>query len=134
MLATAVGTVGGGGWAAARDGPGVASLGAGGVLASVGRTSMVKRTKGARGVGLLATLGAVAETVAVIALGVSVGVDGFLNLEPFREEEEGRKESRYVVGVDGDNHWSRLLGYSSRSVLVKVPGRTDLDRFRVEDG
>ena len=104
MVATAVGTVGGGGWAAARDGPGVASLGAGGVLAPMGRTSMVKRTKGARGVGLLATLGGVAETVAVVALGVSVGVDGFLNLEPFREEEEGREESLYVVGVNGDNH------------------------------
>ena len=104
MVATAVGTVGGGGWAAARDGPGVASLGAGGVLASMGRTSMVKRTKGARGVVLLATLGGVAETVAVVALGLSIGVDGFLNLEPFREEEEEGKEFLYVVGVDGDNH------------------------------
>ena len=90
MVTPTVGSVGGGGWAAARDGPGVASHGAGGVLASVGRTSMVKRTKGARGVGLLAPLGGVAETVAVVALGVSIGVDGFLNLEPFREEEEGR--------------------------------------------
>ena len=70
----------------------------------MGRTSMVKRTKGARGVGLHATLGCVAETVAVVALGVSLAVDGFLNLEPFREEEEGREESLYVVGVDGDNH------------------------------
>ena len=83
---------------------------------------------------MFATLGGVAETVAVVALGVSIGVDGFLNLEPFREEEEGREESLYVVGVDGDNHRSRLFGYSSSSVLVKVPGRTDLDRFRVEDG
>ena len=65
---------------------------------------MVKRTKGARGVGLLAALGSVAETVAVVALGVSIGVDGFLNLKPFREEEEGREESLNVVGVDGDNH------------------------------
>ena len=104
MVATAVGTVGGGGWAAARDGPGVASLGAGGVLASVGRTSMVKRTEGARGVGLLATLGGVAETVAVVALGVAVGVDGFLDFEFFREEEEGREEFLYVVGVNGDDH------------------------------
>ena len=40
----------------------------------------------------------------------------------------------FVVKVDGDNPRSRLLGYSSRSVLVKVSGRTDLDRFRVEDG
>ena len=58
--------------------------------------------------GLLAALGGVAETVAVVALGVSVGVDGFLNLERFREEEEGREEFLYVVGVNGDNHRSRL--------------------------
>ena len=84
--------------------------------------------------GLLAALGGVAEAVAVVTLGVSVGVDGFLNLEPFGEEEEGREESLYVVGVDGTNHRSRLFGYSRSSVLVNVPGSTDLDRFRVEDG
>ena len=95
---------------------------------------MVKRTEGALGVGLFATLGDVAGAVAVVALGVPVGVDGFLNLEPFREEEKGREEFLYVVGVDGDNHRSRLFGFSSSSVLVKIPGRTDLDRFRVEDG
>ena len=95
---------------------------------------MVKRTEGARGVGLFAPLGGVAEAVAVVALGVTVGVDGFFTLEPFREEEEGGEEFLYVVGVDGDNHRSRLFGYSSSSVLVKIPGRTDLDRFRVEDG
>ena len=104
MVAAAVGAVGGGGWAAAQDGPGVASLGAGGILASMCRTSMVKPTERARGVGLLASLGGVAETVAVAALGVAIGVDGFLNLEPFREEEEGREELLYVIGVDGDNH------------------------------
>ena len=98
------------------------------------RTSMVKRTEGTRSVGLFAALGGVAEAVVVAALRVPVGVDGFLNLEALREEEEGREEYLYVVGVDGDNHCSRLFGYSSSSVLVKVPGRTDLDRFRVEDG
>ena len=134
MVTTTVGAVGGGDRAASRDGPGVAPLGAGGVLTSVCRTSMVKRTEGARGVGLLASLGSVAETVAVVALGIAVGVDCFLNLEPLREEEEGREEFLYVVGVDGDKHRSCLFGYSSSSVLVKVPGRTDLDRFRVEDG
>ena len=83
MVTTAVGTVGGGGWAAARDRPAVSSLGAGGVLAPVCRTRMVKRTGGARGVRLFATLGGVAQTVAVVGLGVPVGVNGFLNLEPF---------------------------------------------------
>ena len=98
------------------------------------RTSMVKRTKGAPGVGLFAALGGVAEAVAVIALGVAVGVDGFFELEPLGEEEKGREEFLYVIGVDGDNHRSRLSGYSSSSVLVKVPGCTDLDRFCIEDG
>ena len=84
--------------------------------------------------GLFAMLGGVAGAVAVVALGVSVGVDGFLDLEPFREEEDGWEEFLYVVGVDGDNYRSRLFGYSSSLVLVKVPGRTNLDRFRVEDG
>ena len=99
------------------------------------RTSMVKRTEGARGVGLFTALGGVAVTVTVGACsGVSVGVDGFLNHEPFGEEEEGREESLDVVGVDRDNHRSRLFEYSRSSVLVKVPGRNDLDRFRVEDG
>ena len=95
---------------------------------------MVKRTEGARGVGLLAPLGGVAEAVAVVALGVPVGFDGFFDLESFGEEEEGWEELLYVVGVDADNHRSRLFGYSNSSVLVKVPGGTDLDRFRVEDG
>ena len=104
MVAATVRAVGRGGGTAARDGPGVAALWAGGVLASMCQTSMVKRTKGARGMGLLATLGGMAETVAVVALGVPVGVDGFLNLELFGEEEEGREEFVYVVGVDGDNH------------------------------
>ena len=134
MVAATVGAVGGGGWAVARNGPQVSSLRAGGVLASMGRTSMVKRTEGARGGGLLASLGGMAEAVAVVALGVVVGVDGFLNLQPFQEEKDGREEFLYVVGVDGDNHRSRLFGYSSSSVLVKIPGRTDLDRFRGEDG
>ena len=133
VVAATVRAVGGGGGAAASDGPGVAALWAGGVLASVCRTSMVKRIQGARGVGLLATLGGVAEAVAIVALGVSVSVDGLFNLELLREEEEGREDFLYVVGVDGDNHRSRWFGYSRSSVLVKVPGRTDLDRFGVED-
>ena len=104
MVATTVRAVGGGSGAAARDGPGVAALWAGGVLASVCRTSMVKRTEGARGVGLLAALGGVAKAVAVVALGVAVGIDGLLDFEPFGEEKEGREEFLYVVWVDRDNH------------------------------
>ena len=66
----------------------------------MGRTSIVKRTEGTRVVGLFAALGGVAEAVAIVAQGVSVGVDGFLNLEPFGEEEEEREELLYVVRVD----------------------------------
>ena len=97
------------------------------------RMSMVKRTEGARGVGLFAALGGVAEAVAVVALGISVGVDSFFDHEPLGEEEEGWEEFLYVVRVDGDNYRSHLFRYSRSSVLVKIPGRTDLDRFRIED-
>ena len=83
--------------------------------------------------GLFAALGGVAEAVAVVTLSKQVGVDGFLDLEPLGEGEEGWEKFLYVVGVGGDNHRSRLFGYSSRSVLVKPPGRTDLNHFRVED-
>ena len=38
--------------------------------------------------GLFAALGGMAEAVAVVALGVPVGVDGFLDLEPLGEEEK----------------------------------------------
>ena len=84
--------------------------------------------------GFVPALGGVAEAVAVVALGVAVGVDGFFDHKPFGAEEEGREELLYVVGVDGDNHQSRLFGYSSSSVGVKIPGCTDLDCFSVEDG
>ena len=39
-----------------------------------------------------------------------------------------------MVGVDGDNHRSGLLGKPSSLVLVKIPGRANRDRFRVMDG
>ena len=64
---------------------------------------MVKHTEGAGGVGLFALLEGLPEAVAVVGLSVPVGVDGFLNLEPFGEEKEGQEEFLYVVGVNGDN-------------------------------
>ena len=60
---------------------------------------MVERTEGARGVGLLASLGGVAEAVAVVTLGVSVGIDGFLDLDPRGEEEEGRHKGLNIWGL-----------------------------------
>ena len=94
---------------------------------------MVKRTKGAREVGLLPVPGGVAEAAAVVTLDVPVGVDGIVELVPLGEEEDEWAEFLYVVGVDGEDHRSRIFGYSSSSVLVKVPGCTDLDRFHVEN-
>jgi len=48
--------------------------------------------------------------------------------------EEGWKGDGNVIGVDGHNHRSGLLGPPSSLVLVKVPGRTDLDFLRLVDG
>ena len=95
---------------------------------------MVKRTHVASGVLLFAALRGVSKAVAVGALGVSVCVDGHFDLEGGRKEEEGWEEFLYVLGVNGDNHRTHFFGYCSSTVLVKVPGRTDLNRFGVEDG
>ena len=38
-----------------------------------------------------------------------------------------------MLGVDGDNHRSGLLGLPRISARVKVPGRENLGRFVVED-
>ena len=82
MVVTIVGTVGRGGGTAAGQGLGVAALGAGGVLASVGRTSMMKRTVGAGGVFQGASGRGVSESVGVCALGVAVTLRRFLDFEP----------------------------------------------------
>jgi len=92
MVVPTVGAVGGGGGAAVRDGPGVASFWAGEVLASVSPTSMMKRTVGAGGVLLGASGMGVSKSVALGALGVAVSLRRFHNLEPLREEEEGGEE------------------------------------------
>jgi len=44
------------------------------------------------------------------ALGVAVSLRLFLDFEPLAEEEEGGEEDGNVVGVNGDNHQSGLLG------------------------
>ena len=63
MVVTRVGRVGRGGGAAAGDGLGVAALGALGVLASVSRSSMMKRTVWAGGVFLGASGRGVSESI-----------------------------------------------------------------------
>ena len=88
MVAAAVGAVGGGGWAAAGDGFLVPSLGAGGVLAAMGRTSMMKCAIWARGVFLGASGRCVSVSVTVGALGVAIGLDDLFDFAAFREEED----------------------------------------------
>jgi len=94
----------------------------------------MKRTKGAGGVFLGASGIGVSESVAVGALGVAVGLRSLLDFETPQEEEEGWGKDGNVVGVNGDNHRSGLLGKPSSSVLVKVPGRANRDRLCIVDG
>ena len=88
VVAATVGAVGGGGGATPGDGFLVPSFGASGVLAPMGRTSMMKCAIWARGVLLGASGRCVSESVAVGALGVTVGLDDSFNLSAFREEED----------------------------------------------
>ena len=82
---------------------------------------------------LLATLGGVAEVMAVGTLGGAVCLDHLLNFEALREEEEAGEEVLNVFGVNGDNQRILFLGLSKIAVLVQVPGRSDRDRFRILD-
>jgi len=95
---------------------------------------MMKRTIGAGGVFLSASGMGVSESVVVGTLGVAVGLCSLLDFETPRKEEEGWGKDGKVVGVNGDNHRSGLLGKPSSSVLVKVPCRTDRDCLGVVDG
>ena len=45
-----------------------------------------------------------------------------LDLALLREDEDPRSEGQHVLGVEGDNHRSGLLGALRISVRVKVPG------------
>ena len=83
MAVTTGGTVRGGGAAAAREGLGVPALGAGGVLASVSRASMMKHTVGACGMLPDASGRGVSKSVADGALGLAVSLCRFLDLEAF---------------------------------------------------
>ena len=82
MVIATVRGVGGGSGTAAGDSLGVAALGAGGVLASVGRTSIMKGTVGAGGVFLGASGRGLSKSIAVGVLGVAVSLGHFLDLEP----------------------------------------------------
>jgi len=95
---------------------------------------MMKGTIGAGGV-FLGTSGiGLSESVTVGAFGVAVALCSLFAFETPREEEEGWGKNRNVVGVNGDNHRSGLLGTPSSSVLVKGPGRANHDRLCVVNG
>jgi len=81
MVVTAVGTVGRGAGAAAGEGFAVTAVGAGGVLASMSRARVMKRTVGAGGVFLDASGSGVSESVEVGALGVAVSLRRFLDID-----------------------------------------------------
>jgi len=98
VIAT-VGAVGWGGRAAAGNGLRVAVCGACGVLASVGRTIVMKRRVGAGGVFLGVSGMGVSESVAVGALGVAVGLRSLFDFETPQEEEDSGGEDGNVVGV-----------------------------------
>ena len=83
VVVATFGAVGGGRGAAVGNSSGIAALGTGGVLASVSRESMMKRTVGAGGVLLGASGKGVSESIAISALGVAVSLGRFLDLEPF---------------------------------------------------
>ena len=82
MVVVTVRVVGVGSGAAGGDCLEVATLGAVGVLASVGRMSMMKGTEGAGGVFLGASGRGVSKSIAVGALGVAVSLARFLDLKP----------------------------------------------------
>ena len=127
MVVATIGAPRRGGRAGAGDRFGVASLGACGVLASMGRTSLVKRTIWAQGVFKGAALGAVAVAGAVGALGVSVRLHCLFDLEAAGEEEEGGLEDGNVsrstetsTEVESlDSRESRpLLSYRAERILT----------------
>jgi len=122
VVVTAVAAIGGRGRATGWDWLMVSAAGAGGILTSVSRASMMKRTNGARGVGGGASLMSVSVSPAVSTLGGSGGGEGKLNLAFLREDNDTRGEGGNVLGVDGDNHRSGLLGAPRISARVKVPG------------
>jgi len=82
VVVTTVGAVGREGGAAAGDSSRVTAFGTGGVLASVSRASMMKRTVGAGGVFLGASGRSVSKWRAVGALGVAISLRRFLDFEP----------------------------------------------------
>ena len=88
VVAATVGAVGGGGGATPGDRFLVPSFGTGGVLAPMGRMSMMKCAVRACRVFLGASGRCVSKSVAVGALGISIGLDDPFDFPALREEED----------------------------------------------
>jgi len=88
VVVTAVAATGGRGRTTGRDWLIVSAPGAGGILTSVRRTRMVKRTNGARGVGGGASLMGVSVSPAVLTLGGLGGGEGKFDLAFLGEDND----------------------------------------------
>ena len=72
--------------------------------------------------GWRASLVGVSVSPTVSTLGGSGGGEGKFDLAFLREDDNIRGDGGNVLGVDGDNHQSSLLGPPRISARVKVPG------------
>ena len=88
MVVTAVTAMGGRGWTTGWDWLIVPAPGAGWILASVSRASMMKRTNGALGVTGGASLMGVSVSPAVLTLEGSGGGEGKFDLACLREDDD----------------------------------------------
>jgi len=88
VVTTAVTAMGGRGRTTGWDWLIVPAPGAGWILASVSRASMVKRTNGARGVGGRASLMGVSVSPAILTLGRLGGGEGKLDLAFLGEDND----------------------------------------------
>jgi len=88
VVTTAVTAMGGRGRTTGQDWLIVPAPGAGRILASMSRASMVKRTNGARGVGGGASLMGVSVSLAGLTLGGSGGGEGRFDLAFLSEDDD----------------------------------------------
>ena len=122
VVVTAVAAMGGQGPTTGWDWLIVPAPGAGWILTSVSRVSMMKRTDGACRVGGGASLMSVYVSSAISTLGGAPCREAKFDLALLREKDAAWNKGRNVLGVDGDNHRSGLLGAPRISARVKVPG------------
>jgi len=133
VVVTAVAAMGGTGRATGSDWLIVSAPGPGGILTSVSCASMVKRTNGARWVGGGVSLIGVSRSPTLSTLGGLVGQEGKFHLGFLCKHDGPRGTGRNMLGLDGNNHGTGLLGFPRISARVKVPGSENWSRFVIED-